>query len=153
MLGGSAKDTKQDNTWDKIHYLGGVPGVRVDRKQLEHILTLTPAKLIVKVKPITMSDDIPGEKKEPQLLFDIPMDSLIALTYSGFRHDMHSAQSWIGIPGKWPKATDHLIIIEYRLPDGKDAEFLIRVDKNDYEQILESLKKRIKALGSNMERP
>lgn len=148
-----AKDINGDNTWDKVHYLGGVPGVRVDRKHFEHILTLTPSKLIVMVKPITTADDIRREKEKPKLLFEIPMDSLIALTYSGFRHDMHSAQSWIGIPGKWPKATDHLIIVEYRLADGKDAEFLLRVDKKDFKEIRESLEKGIKAPSSSAERP
>ncbi len=141
----SDKDLGDEITWKKVRYLGGVPGVRVDRLEFEHTLTLSPSKVIVRVAPPPTTYSSTSVKKSPRVLFEVPRASVLALTYSGFRHDMPSAQSWIGIPGRWPKATDHLIIIEYRLPDGGEAEVLLRVDKDDYQEILDVLRKILQA--------
>lgn len=52
---------------------------------------------------------------------------------------MPVAQSFLGLPGRWPKASDHLVIVEYRLPDGRDAEVLLRVNKNRYSEVVSAL--------------
>jgi hypothetical protein len=73
--------------WKKVVYLGGVPGIRVDIRDREQTLILTATKLIIRVGPPPTTD--PSErKKEPRLLVEISRESLLALTYKGFRHDM-----------------------------------------------------------------
>ncbi|HEU0141898.1 MAG TPA: hypothetical protein VFQ79_19400 [Bryobacteraceae bacterium] len=128
-------------TWKNVVYLGGVPGVRVDRGDFDQTLTVTPLKLIVIVQPPPDLDasKLP-RKRPPRVLFEIPRDSIIGVNYEGFRHDMPIAQIWFGIPRYWPKATDHLLVLTYRLCDGRETEVLLRVDKNHFREILQALR-------------
>ena len=127
--------------WKNVVYLGGAPGIRVDRRDLQQTLILTPSSLIVRVEPPPDEGGRARPNAAPRVLLEISRDSMFAITYEGFRHDMHSAQAWIGIRGHWPKATDHLIVIDYRLPGGGEAEVLLRVDKKYFQEILDVLQK------------
>jgi hypothetical protein len=144
----TADRPENELTWTKVVYLGGVPGVRVDRSDLEQTLTLTTSKLVVRVILPPSKDSITVTRRPPRVLLSIPVESLLAVTHSGFRHDMPTAQSWIGIPGKWPKATDHLLIIDYRLIDGREAEVLLRVDKGDYNEIVAEMQRVLRNRGT-----
>ncbi len=147
---GSGEDPGYEYRWNKVVYLGGVPGVRVDRRDLEQTLTVSPTSLIVTVQPPPDTNRSPGRAKiAPKVLFEIPRESIIAITYGGFRHDMPSAQAWIGIRGYWPKATDHLIVFSYRLHDGGKAEVLLRVDKKYFQEILNVLRNKARDSGPN----
>jgi len=134
--------TRDEHVWKNVVYLGGVPGVRVDRRDLEQSLHLTRSNLILTVEP-TMPVQVPGRPKPPStVLFDIPRDAITAITYAGFRRDNIAAQSWIGIPRRWPKSTDHLLVIDFRRRDGGEAEVLLRVDRKHFQEILDVLQNK-----------
>ena len=127
--------------WKNVQYLGGAPGVRVSLREPEHILILTRDKIVLKIRPPAVA---PGEQyarsREEQTLLELPSQGLVSVEYLSFRHYKPVTKSLIGIPGVEPKAIDHLIIVEYRLPQGDTAEILLRVHKNDYQEILNALR-------------
>jgi hypothetical protein len=139
----SRADPAGEQTWKNVVYLGGVPGVRVEHRDLEQTLTVTSSGIVVRVHPLP-ADPAPGKPRTPpRVLFEIPRGSIAAATHLGFRHDMPNAQAWIGLPGHWPKATDHLIVLNYRLSAGPEAEVLLRVDKKHFQEILDTLRSRL----------
>lgn len=126
-------------------YLGGVPGVRVDRFDFDQILSLSAQKLTVKVNPPSPDDERLWSRRFPRVLFEIPCFDLLEVSHFEIRHDMHAAQGWFGIRGKWPKATDHLIVVKYRLSGGGEGDVRMRVHKGDVEDIVDSLRKATQA--------
>lgn len=128
-----------ERIWKNVSYLGGAPRVPVNRLEPDQILILSRDKLVLKTKPEYEWTPEYLRPPEPKLLLEIPRQRIMAVTYSGFRHDMPGAQAAIGIPGKWPKATDHLVIVEYALDDGTEAEVLLRVHKDSYAEIVSAL--------------
>ena len=131
-----------DKTWKNITYLGGAPGVRVDIIEPHQVLILTPGKLTIKtIIPATQTYGR-HVKAQEKLLVELQRDSLRAVTYKNYPHERRLLQSLVPTD-KWPDMTDHLVIIDYRLPDGREPEILLRLDKKNYEEIVSALKEMV----------
>lgn len=152
LLAGSAGSNPSDEqgkseeevTWRHVVYLGGAPGIRVDRSDLEQTLTLSKSKLTVKVIPPAPTGTNGQMEQIARVLFEIPCEDILDTDTLELRHDKHATQGWVGIRGVWPKSTDHLIVVRYRLP-GTEAEVLIRVSGRDVENVLAKLRKASQA--------
>jgi hypothetical protein len=130
-------------TWSNVMYLGGVAGIR--GKSLDWKNTLTVSATEIKFE---------GAGKTP-IRFAIETASVRALDYSGHKHVIDGSASsgfLLGglagaLLGSSAKSIDHYALLEYLLPDGSPSAVLLRLHKDNQQEILATLRAVIKPAG------
>ena len=127
-------------SWSNVMYLGGAAGIR--GKSLEWKNTLTVSATAIRFE---------GTGKQP-IRFEIPTASVRALDYSGHKHGNAEKSGGFlvsglagGLIGSSIKSTDHYVILEYLLPDGSPSAVLLRLHKDNQEEIIAALRAVIPA--------
>lgn len=122
----------QGNTFTKIRYNGGSVPSKVNPKDWDNKLTVTPDAIRLELKD--------GAKVE------IPPNSVIGLSYGQEAHRRVGTMIALAILvapvalfGLLHKTRLHFIAIEYKTPDGKTAGILLQGDKDNYRAILVAL--------------
>ena len=122
----------QGNSFTKIRYNGGSVPSKVDPKDWNNKLTVTPDAIIL-------------ELKDNQRL-DVPPKSVTSLSYGQEAHRRVGTMialavllSPIALFGLFHKTRLHFIGIQYKTADGKNAGVLLQGDKDNYRAILVAL--------------
>jgi hypothetical protein len=122
-------------TWSNVMYLGGVAGVR--GKSLDWNSHLTVSATSIRFE---------GTGKQP-IRFEISTASVRALDYSGHKHGNAEKSGGFlisglagGLIGSSIKSTDHYVILEYLLPDGSPSAVLLRLHKDNQQEIIAALR-------------
>ena len=122
----------QGNTFTKVRYNGGSVASKVDPKDWNNNLTVTP-------------DAITLETKD-KVKVDIPPKSVTSLSYGQEAHRRVGTMVALAILvapvalfGLFHKTRLHYIGIQYNTPDGKNAGILLQGDKDNYRAILVAL--------------
>lgn len=122
----------EGNSWNKIRYNGGTLQTKVDPKDWDNHLTVTPDSITLKLKD--------GQQVE------IPAKSVTGLSYGQEAHRRVGTMIALGILvspvalfGLMHKTRLHFIGIEYKTADGKKAGLLLQGDKDNYRAILTAL--------------
>jgi hypothetical protein len=113
-------------------YLGGVAGVRGKSLDWENQLTVSKEKIIFAGKKIN---------------FQIDTRSVQRLDYTGHRHinDNATATGLVAggllgaLVGSSAKSTDHYLEIAYALADGSPGGLLLRLHKDNHQEIIDAL--------------
>lgn len=124
----------QEQTWTKVQYLGGALGVQGKVPFWKNPLTISPKRITLQIY------------KGP--LIEIDPSRVTAIGYTG--HVMNRDETVDNLT-KWGlvgpallvlavKSKSHYIGIEYLLPDNRKSGVLLRVDKNNYQEIVDALK-------------
>jgi hypothetical protein len=120
------------NTFTKVRYNGGSVASKVDPKDWNNILTVTP-------------DSIAFETKD-KVKVDIPPKSVTAISYGQEAHRRVGTMVALAILvapvalfGLFHKTRLHYIGLEYNTPDGKHGGILLQGDKDNYRAILVAL--------------
>lgn len=120
-------------TWSNVMYLGGAAGVRGKSLNWDNTLAISP-------QTITFSS-------KGALRFEIATSSVRSLDYSGHRHvndgavAAGAAAGLLGmLVGSTMKSTDYYVIVWYTLPDGTDSAVLLRLHKNNQQEIIGALR-------------
>ncbi len=123
----------QGNSWNKVRYNGGTLATKVDFKDWNNQLTVTPDTITLKLK-------------DGQVL-EIPTKSVTGLSYGQEAHRRVGTMVALAILiapvalfGLFHKTRLHYIGIEYATPDKKSAGVLLQGDKNNYRAILMALR-------------
>ena len=130
-------------TWSNVMYLGGVAGIR--GKSLDWKNTLTVSATAIKFE---------GTGKTP-IRFEIATASVRALDYSGHKHvnDGSASTGFLvgglagALLGSSAKSIDHYALLEYLLPDGSPSAALLRLHKDNQQEILAALRAVIPPTG------
>ncbi len=122
----------QGNTFTKVRYNGGSVASKVDPKDWNNKLIVTP-------------DAITLETKD-NVKVDIPPKSVTSLSYGQEAHRRVGTMVALAILvapvalfGLFHKTRLHYIGIQYNTPDGKNAGILLQGDKDNYRAILVAL--------------
>jgi hypothetical protein len=118
----SALALAQDNRWDKVRYNGGSLSTKVDPKDWDNQLSVTPNAIYFQLKD--------GQKLE------IPTKDVTGLSYGQEAH--HRLSTIIVLFGLFHKSRLHYIGVEYTSA-GKKGGLLLQGDKDDYRAILLAL--------------
>jgi hypothetical protein len=119
--------------WSNVMYLGGVAGIR--GKSLDWNNTLTVSATAIRFE---------GRGKQP-IRFEISTASVRALDYSGHKRGNADNGNFIGglaggLIGSSIKSTDHYVLLEYLLPDGSPSAVLLRLHKDNQQEIIAALR-------------
>ena len=116
-------------------YLGGVAGVR--GKSLDWNNRLTISATAIRFE---------GTGKQP-IRFEVSTASVRALDYSGHKHGNAEKSGGILMTGLGGmligssiKSTDHYVLFEYLLPDGSPSAVLLRLHKDNHQEIIAALR-------------
>ncbi|HEU4892028.1 MAG TPA: hypothetical protein VFT47_10790 [Vicinamibacterales bacterium] len=127
-------------TWSNIMYLGGAAGVRGKSLDWDNRLTISATAIRFE-----------GTGKHP-IRFEISTGSVRALDYSGHKHGNAEKSGGFlvsglagGLIGSSIKSTDHYVILEYLLPDGSPSAVLLRLHKDNQQEIIAALRAVIPA--------
>jgi len=122
-------------TWSNVMYLGGVAGVRGKSLDWDNRLTISGTAIRFE-----------GTGKQP-IRFEISTASVRALDYSGHKHGNAEKSGGIlisglagGLIGSSIKSTDHYVVLEYLLPDGSPSAVLLRLHKDNQQEIIAALR-------------
>lgn len=122
----------QGNSFDKVRYNGGSVDSRVDPKDWNNHLTVTPDLITLSLKD--------GKKVE------IPPKSVTSLSYGQEAHRRVGTMIALAILvapvalfGLFHKTRLHYIGIQYTTPDNKTGGILLQGDKDNYRAILVAL--------------
>ena len=122
----------QGNTFTKVRYNGGSVPSKVNPKDWDNKLTVTP-------------DAITLGLKDKQRV-DIPPKSVTSLSYGQEAHRRVGTMialavlvAPVALFGLFHKTRLHYIGIQYKTSDGKDAGILLQGDKDNYRAILTAL--------------
>lgn len=122
----------QGNTFTKVRYNGGSVASKVDPKDWNNKLTVTPDAITLETK-----DNVKVE---------IPPKSVTSLSYGQEAHRRVGTMVALAILvapvalfGLFHKTRLHYIGIQYNTPDGKNAGILLQGDKDNYRAILVAL--------------
>lgn len=122
----------EGNSFTKVRYNGGSVASKVDPKDWNNKLTVTP-------------DAITLETKD-KVRVDIPPKSVTSLSYGQEAHRRVGTMVALAILvapvalfGLFHKTRLHYIGIQYNTPDGKNAGILLQGDKDNYRAILVAL--------------
>ncbi len=120
-------------TWSNVMYLGGVAGIR--GKSLDWKNTLTVSATAIRFE---------GTGKQP-IRFEISTASVRALDYSGHKRGNAETGGTISglagaLLGSSIKSTDHYVLLEYLLPDGSPSAVLLRLHKDNQQEIIAALR-------------
>jgi len=132
VLCGSVAAFAQGNTFTKVRYNGGSVASKVDPKDWNNKLTVTP-------------DAITLETKD-KVRVDIPPKSVTSLSYGQEAHRRVGTMvalavlvAPVALFGLFHKTRLHYVGIQYNTPDGKNAGVLLQGDKDNYRAILVAL--------------
>ncbi len=121
----------QGNTW-KVRYNGGSVPSKVDPKDWDNKLTVTPEAITLALK----------DKQK----VDIPPKSVTSLSYGQEAHRRVGTMialavlvAPVALFGLFHKTRLHYIGIQYNTPDGKNAGILLQGDKDNYRAMLVAL--------------
>ncbi len=117
-------------------YLGGVAGIRGKSLDWKNTLTVSAAAITFE-----------GTGKRP-IRFEIATASVRALDYSGHKHVNDGTVSTgllVGglagaLLGSSAKSVDHYVLLDYQLPDGSPSAALLRLHKDNQEEIISALR-------------
>ncbi len=121
-------------TWSDVMYLGGAPGVRGKSLKWDNKLTVGPER-------ITFT----GKDK---ISFEFETTSIRRLDYTGRRRASDGAGTAGLVAGgllgmlvarSAVKSTDHYLELEYTQPDGTPAAILLRLHKDNQQQIIDAM--------------
>jgi hypothetical protein len=120
-------------TWSNVMYLGGAAGVRGKSLDWDNKLTIGDGK-------ITFN----GKNK---IRFEIDVASVRRLDYTGHRHmnEGAAATGFVlgGVVGMFAgaaiRSTDHYLELDYALPDGSIGGLLLRLHKDNQQEIIDAL--------------
>lgn len=122
----------EGNSWDRVRYNGGTLQTKVDPKDWDNHLTITPDLITFKLKD--------GQQVE------IPAKSVTGLSYGQEAHRRVGTMIAFGVLltplalfGLMHKTRLHFIGIEYKTGDGKGSALLLQGDKGNYRAILTAL--------------
>lgn len=122
----------QGNTFDKVRYNGGTVSTKVDPKDWNNKLAITPDLIL-----LTLKD---GQKAE------IPPKSVTSLSYGQEAHRRVGTMIALAVLvaplalfGLFHKTRLHFIGVQYKTPDGKSGGLLLQGDKDNYRAILVAL--------------
>jgi hypothetical protein len=122
-------------SWTKVMYLGGVAGVRGKSLEWDNTLTISAEK-------ITFA----GKNRKDGIAFEIDTKAVRRLDYTGHRH-VNDGASGIGMTAgllgalgaSAARSTDHYLEVTYALPDGSVGGFLLRLHKDNQQQIIDAI--------------
>lgn len=124
--------SSEGNSWNKVRYNGGTLQTKVNPKDWDNNLTVTPDSITLKLKD--------GQQVV------IPAKSVTGLSYGQEAHRRVGTMIALGILispvalfGLMHKTRLHYIGIEYGTAEGKKAGLLLQGDKNNYRAILTAL--------------
>src|SRR5437660_10741951 len=133
LLAFSVTAVAQGNTFTRVRYNGGTIATKVDPKDWDNKLTVTPDLISFQLKD--------GQKVE------IPPKSVTGLSYGQEAHRRVGTMVALGILvapvalfGLFHKTRLHFIGIEYKTADGKGAGVLLQGHKDNYRAILMALR-------------
>jgi hypothetical protein len=137
----AATQKEAAKTWSNVMYLGGAAGVRGKSLNWANKLTISRDTIVFE-----------GVGK-PAIRFEIPTASIRALDYSGHKHANDGAVNAGGVAaglagallGASAKSIDHYVTLEYQLPDGTSSAILLRLHKDNQQEILDALRAVISA--------
>jgi hypothetical protein len=122
----------EGNTFTKVRYNGGSVASKVDPKDWDNKLTVTPELITL-------------DFKDKQKL-EIPPKSVTSLSYGQEAHRRVGTMIALAILvapvalfGLFHKTRLHYIGIQYNTPDGKNAGILLQGDKDNYRAMLVAL--------------
>jgi hypothetical protein len=120
------------NTFTRVRYNGGTIATKVNPKDWDNQLTVTPDVITFKLKD--------GQK------VDIPPKSVTALSYGQEAHRRVGTMialavlvAPVALFGLFHKTRLHFIGLEYNTPDGKKGGILMQGDKDNYRAMLVAL--------------
>jgi hypothetical protein len=130
----SAQDAPK--TWTNVMYLGGAVGVRGKSMVWDNVLTIS-------------AQTIKLERKKSGTIFELQTSSVHGLSYSDKKHVNEGAlmagaatAGLLGmLVGSAFKSTDYYAVLEYTLPDKTKAAVLLRLHKDNYQVIIDALRK------------
>src|SRR5438034_2329022 len=138
IAGQRSKDAPQLQ-WKQVQYLGGAVGVREKSVTWDNTLVVAPTTIKL--------------LKGGKLLFEIETARVTSLYYAGRRHNAltevgkgvsRGAVIGVGVVALIAlfkgNETEHLIAIEYELPNGTGSGVLLRAHKNNYQEIVDALR-------------
>ena len=125
-------------TWSNVMYLGGGAGIRGKSLDWKNRLTVSASAIRFE-----------GTGKQP-IRFEISTASIRAMDYSGHKRGNADNGNFIGglaggLIGSSIKSTDHYVLLEYLLPDGSPSAVLLRLHKDNQEEIIAALRAVIPA--------
>jgi hypothetical protein len=132
LLGTALLAYAQGNTFDKVRYNGGTVSTKVNPKDWNNKLTITPDLIL-----LTLKD---GQKAE------IDPKSVTSLSYGQEAHRRVGTMialavlvAPVALFGLLHKTRLHYIGVQYKTPDGKSGGLLLQGDKDNYRAILVAL--------------
>ncbi len=132
LLGTALLAYAQGNTFDKVRYNGGTVPTKVDPKDWNNKLTITPDLIL-----LTLKD---GQKAE------IDPKSVTSLSYGQEAHRRVGTMialavlvAPVALFGLLHKTRLHYIGVQYKTADGKSGGLLLQGDKDNYRAILVAL--------------
>jgi hypothetical protein len=132
LLGTALLAYAQGNTFDKVRYNGGTVSTKVNPKDWNNKLTITPDLIL-----LTLKD---GQKAE------IDPKSVTSLSYGQEAHRRVGTMialavlvAPVALFGLLHKTRLHFIGVQYKTPDGKSGGLLLQGDKDNYRAILVAL--------------
>ncbi len=122
----------QGNVFSRVRYNGGSVASKVDPKDWDNKLTVTPEAITLQLKD--------------QAKVEIPPKSVTSLSYGQEAHRRVGTMivlavlvAPVALFGLFHKTRLHYIGLQYSTPDGKSAGVLLQGDKNNYRAILVAL--------------
>jgi hypothetical protein len=132
LLGTALLAYAQGNTFDKVRYNGGSVSTKVNPKDWNNKLTITPDLILLSLKD--------GQKAE------IPPKSVTSLSYGQEAHRRVGTMvalavlvAPVALFGLLHKTRLHFIGVQYKTADGKSGGLLLQGDKDNYRAILVAL--------------
>jgi hypothetical protein len=129
-------DRQSGNTFTKVRYNGGSIDSKVDPKDWDNKLTITPEMIVLELK---------GPKKAWNK-FEIPPKTVTSISYGQEAHRRVGTMIALAILvapvalfGLFHKTRLHYIGIQYSLPEGKSGGILLQGDKDNYRAMLVAL--------------
>ena len=129
---GQVKPNSQTQSWNKIRYQGGTVEAKVNPFDWNTTLTLRQGELELVfagrkrvVIPVADVMTVSYGQKAYRRVADMAVLSVFATPVALF--------------GLLHKSKDHIVSVEYRMPDGKTGAVLLTVHKDQYEGLLQAL--------------
>lgn len=136
LMGSAVFAQHGGNTFTKVRYNGGSVASKVDPKDWDNKLTVSPEMIVLELK---------GPEKTWDKL-EIPPKSVTSLSYGQEAHRRVGTMIALAILvapvalfGLFHKTRLHYIGIQYNTPDGKSGGILLQGDKDNYRAMLVAL--------------
>ena len=126
----------QGNSFNKVRYNGGSIPSKVDPKDWDNKLIVSPDEVLLELKGPDKSFD----------RFTIPSKSITSLSYGQEAHRRVGTMialavivAPVALFGLFHKTRLHYIGMQYKTPDGKNGGILLQGDKDNYRAMLVAL--------------